>query len=124
MPSHEEMLATVSDYVRGFAAGNAEAIINLFSPTATVEDPVGSPIHRGAQAIRSFYSASVATGAKLTLHGPVRTAGRSAAFAFSVEVSLDGARRRIDVIDTFTFDDKGKIVEMRAFWGPHNVHAL
>lgn len=123
MPSHAQMLATVTGYIQAFANGDTEAIVRLFSPTASVEDPVGTPVHRGTEAIRAFYAGAVAAGAKLTLQGPVRTAGRSAAFAFSVDVSM-GARHRIDVIDTFTFDEDGKVVEMRAFWAPENVHAV
>jgi len=65
---------------------------------------------------------AVQTGAKLTLSGPVRTAANSAAFAFSVHVAAAEPPRRIDVIDTFTFNSNGQIGAMRAFWGPENVH--
>jgi steroid delta-isomerase len=78
----------------------------------------------GIEAIRDFYRMSVGTGAKLTLDGPVRTAGNIAAFAFSVHVTLDGSPCRIDVIDTFNFDADGKIAAMKAVWGPMNVHRL
>jgi len=27
----------------------------------------------------------------------------------------------IHVIDTFTFNEDGKVTEMRAFWGPTNI---
>jgi len=29
----------------------------------------------------------------------------------------------IEVIDTFRLNDEGKIVEMRAYWGPENMKA-
>ena len=122
MPSHEQMVATIRAYVEGFARQDVEAIVRLYAPDATVEDPVGSPPLAGVEAIRTFYSMAVQTGAKLTLSGPVRTAANSAAFAFSVHVAAAEPPRRIDVIDTFTFNSNGQIGAMRAFWGPENVH--
>jgi steroid Delta-isomerase len=124
MPSHEQMVAVVQAYVDAFANEDSDAIAQLYAADATVEDPIGAPLRSGIDAIHDFYRMSVGTGAKLTLDGPVRTAGNIAAFAFSVHVTLDGARCRIDVIDTFNFDLNGKIAAMKAFWGPQNVHQL
>jgi steroid delta-isomerase len=124
MPSHEQMVAAVHAYVDAFATENCEAIVRLYAADATVEDPVGAPLRRGIDAIRAFYAMSVGMRAKLSLDGAVRAAGNVAAFAFSVHVTMDGAPYRIEVIDTFSFDENGKIAEMRAFWGPQNVHQL
>jgi steroid delta-isomerase len=124
MPSHEQMVAAVHAYVDAFAHEDSDAITQLYAADATVEDPIGTPLRSGIEAIRDFYQMSVGTGAKLKLEGPVRTAGSIAAFAFSVHVTLDGSPCRIDVIDTFNFDSSGKIAAMKAFWGPLNVHQL
>jgi steroid delta-isomerase len=124
MPSHEQMIATVHAYVDAFANEDSDAIAQLYAADATVEDPIGTPLRCGIDAIRDFYKMSVGTGAKLALDGPVRTAGNIAAFAFSVHVTLDGSPCRIDVIDTFNFNSNGKITAMKAFWGPLNVHQL
>lgn len=124
MPSHEHMIATIHAYVDAFANEDSEAIARLYADDATVEDPVGAPLRTGIAAIRDFYTTSVALRAKLTLDGPVRTAGNIAAFAFSVHVTLDGSPCRIDVIDIFSFDANGKIAAMKAFWGPKNVHPV
>lgn len=124
MPSHEHMVAAVHAYVDAFAHEDSDAIVQLYAPDATVEDPIGAPLRNGIDAIRSFYEMSIGTGAKLTLDGPVRTAGNIAAFAFSVIATLDGARYLIEVIDLFRFDANGKIAEMRACWGPQNVRQL
>jgi steroid delta-isomerase len=124
MPSHEQMVAAVQAYVDAFANEDSDAIVQLYAADATVEDPIGAPLRSGSEAIRDFYRMSVGTGAKLTLDGPVRTAGNIAAFAFSVHVTLDGTPCRIDVIDTFNFDANGKIAAMKAFWGPQNMHPL
>ena len=123
MPSHEEKVRVVEAYVDAFAKGDPEAVVALFAEDATVEDPVGSPPHRGRDAIRAFYTASMATGAKLKLEGPVRTAADYAAFAFSVTLNY-GGEKRVDVIDTFRFGAEGKVIEMRAYFGPANMHGF
>lgn len=117
-------IAAVQDYIAAFDAGDAARIAALFAEDASVEDPVGSPKHYGRDAIQQFYQGAVATGAKLELLGDVRTAGIYAAFAFAVHLEWGGAKKRIDVIDVFQFDDAGKITEMRAFWGPANMHEV
>ena len=118
------MVATVEAYVAAFEKGSADAVAELYAENATVEDPIGSPIHRGREAVRAFYAESMKTGAKLKLEGPVRVVGDYAVFPFSVNLHYEGSDKRIDVIDTFKFDDQGKVVEMRAFWGPTNMHGF
>ena len=124
MPNPEKMEAAVHAYVAAFEAGSAAQVAALYSQDATVEDPIGSPIHHGREAIRAFYAESMKTGAKLKLEGPIRVAGDYAAFPFSVNLHWVGADKRIDVIDTFRFNENNEVVEMRAFWGPANLHGF
>lgn len=121
MPAPEHMAAAVHAYVDGFERGDLEAIVGLFADDATVEDPVGTPPKRGLAEIRAFYAGSLATGAKLELLGDPRCAGDYVAFPFAVKLEWDGRRQIIEVIDTFRFDEAGKITEMRAFFGPANM---
>ncbi len=44
-----------------------------------------------------------------------------AAVAFPFQVVMGDAR--IDIIDVFYFDDEGKVVDMKAYWGPENFNA-
>lgn len=120
----EHLVATVNAYVAAFAAKNPQGVADLFAEDATVEDPVGSPAHNGKDAILAFYTQSMATGAKLELNGPVRVALPYAAFAFSVHLHWEGKDQRVDVIDTFKFNDDGKVIEMRAYFGPTNMHGF
>jgi steroid delta-isomerase len=123
MPSHEDMVAAVEAYVRGFATGDVDMICSLFAADAIIEDPVGSSPHVGASAVRRFYQRIIDEGgAKLELAGPVRTAANAAVFAFSSHLRRGGVARRIDPIDVFEFDDQGKVKVMRAYWGPANLH--
>lgn len=116
------MTAVVEAYVAAFAAGDAEAAARLYAPGATIEDPVGSPVIAG-EAVPELFRNAMNRGLKLELTGPVRTAGDSAAFAFRIHYPPTAGRRVVDVIDTFRFDPQGRILEMRAFWGPDNIHS-
>jgi steroid Delta-isomerase len=124
MPDPTRMEAAVHAYVAAFEAGSADQVAALYAADATVEDPIGSPIHKGREAIRAFYAESMKTGAKLKLEGPVRVAGDYAVFPFSVNLNYDGGHKRIDVIDTFRFNEANEVVEMRAYWGPTNMHGF
>ena len=123
MPTPEQIEAAVHAYVEAFAKGDPELAVAIFAEDATIEDPVGSPLKRGHDEIRAFYQASMATGARLVLDGPIRVAEGHAAFAFHVPLHFDGKDMEIHVIDTFAFDAVGKVREMRAFFGPGNMIA-
>lgn len=124
MPDPIKMEAAVHEYVAAFDAGSPERVAALFAPGASVEDPVGTPPHIGHDAILGFYTASMQTGAKLRLEGPVRIAGEFAAFAFSVLLHIEGKDMRVDVIDTFRFNDANEVIEMKAYFGPTNMHGF
>jgi len=121
MIDHAAKVRVIDAYVDGFARADPEAIVALFASDATVEDPIASPLKNGSAEILEFYKFSMQTGAKLVLDGPVRTGGAYAAFAFQVRLNLGGDNKVIHVIDTFKFNEAGKIIEMRAFWSPDNM---
>ena len=124
MPDPVKMEAAVHGYVAAFEAGSPDQVAALYAQDATVEDPIGSPMHHGREAIRAFYAQSMQTGAKLKLEGPVRISGDYAVFPFSVNLHHEGRDMRIDVIDTFRFNEANEVIEMRAFWGPTNMHGF
>lgn len=124
MPDPAKMEAAVHEYVAAFAAGSADRVAALYADNATVEDPVGTELKVGRAAILEFYQGSMATGAKLELQGPVRVVADYAVFPFSVNLHWEGTDKRIDVIDTFRFNDDNQVIEMRAFWGPANMHGF
>ena len=119
MPTPDEMTAAVHAYVKSFADENPEAVRDIFADDAVVEDPVGTPPHEGIENVVKFYTTSMMGKPKLTLEGPVRTAGNFAAFAFSV--GFADPNMKVDVIDTFEFNDAGKVKHMRAYFGPQNM---
>lgn len=114
-----DKIAAVHRYVEAFDKADINIIRELYADNATVEDPVGTDIHTGIEAIVEFYSTALQAGAKLELSGEPRCAGDEVAFPFKVQAPGMG----VNVIDIFKFDANGKVVSMRAFWGPENVHA-
>jgi steroid Delta-isomerase len=124
MPDPAKMEAAIHEYVAAFDVGSPDRVAALYAQDATVEDPIGSVPHVGRDAIREFYAASMHTGAKLRLDGPVRIVGDFAAFAFHVLLDIDGQAMRVDVIDTFRFNENNEVVEMKAYFGPTNMHGF
>ena len=124
MPGAAAMRAAVEAYVTAYNASDLDRLVALFAADARVEDPVGTPVRSGHAAIRDFFAVGIASGARLQLDGPIRTSANYAAFAFHVLLEWDGADTRIDVIDTFAFDESGKIAEMRAFFGADNMFTV
>lgn len=122
--SSQHMIEVVHAYVAAFEAGDAEAVARLYAEDAVVRDPIDAPSIHGRDAILAFYTTSMATGAKLTLSGPVRTTEKVAVFAFSVHLAMPTGEGRIDVIDSFEFNPDGLIQQMTAYWGPNNMHGF
>lgn len=107
-------------YIELVTRGDFESVALLYAPDATVEDPIGSPLHRGRDAIREFYRASAGM-VHLALEGRVRVAGREAAGAMIARpTGADGMV--IEILDVMTFDDQGLITSMRAFWSPDTIY--
>ena len=106
---------TVNRYIELLAAGSADELAALYTPDATVEDPVGSGVRRGHDAIRKLYSRfeNLHRTAELV---SLQVIGNEAAFLARLTVTTEGGHTRIDGIDVMTFDDDARITSMRAFW--------
>jgi steroid delta-isomerase len=120
--STEIMQAAPAKYLTALAAKDLEGILALYADDAVVEDPVGSEPHVGMAAIREFYKGTTEYDLEAALDGQVRLAGNEVAFPFIVKNIAGGFAMHI--IDVFKFNDEGKIVSMRAFWGETNAAAL
>ncbi len=123
MPGNEEMKAAMRAYVERLNAGDLDGVLALFAPDATVEDPVGTGIQQGSEALRGFYGMAIANNARLEIVGPqVGSSGDYAAMPILVEVTVPGApKMRMNAIETMRFNEAGKVVEMRAYWGQEDM---
>jgi len=110
-------IAAVEKYVEAFEAKSIDLIRDLFADDATVEDPVGTDVYDGIEAILGFYRNAFEMNARLELTGTPRCAGNAVAFPFRV----DAAGMKLESIDVFEFGADGKVVSMKAYWGSENV---
>jgi steroid delta-isomerase len=112
-----DKIAAVHRYIEAFDKGDIEIIRELYAENAIVEDPVGTEPHVGIEAVLGFYEPSLGSAAKLTLTGSPRCAGNAVAFPFTATVG----EMVIDIVDVFEFDAAGKVMSMKAYWGPENM---
>ena len=111
-----DKIAAVHKYIEAFAKGDMEIIRELYADNAVVEDPVGSDPYIGIDAIVGFYSASLGSEVTLELTGTPRCSGNAVAFPFRAVIG----EMKIEIIDVFEFNDVGKVIGMKAYWGPEN----
>jgi len=108
---------TIDRYLASCSACDADAVMSLFAPGATIEDPVGSPIRRGHDEIRRFF---VELWERLTsiemrpLH--IEVVGNEAAFSMEVRPVIGDQTMAMKAIDVMTFDDDARITSMRAYF--------
>lgn len=120
MPLEQKIISVVNTYLESFGKKDLDAIMNLYAENCWIEDPVGTDRKIGHQALREFYQLGIDMGAKGTLESEIRVAGNEAAFAFRMEIDTGDGIMTIRPIDIMEFNDEGKIVSMRAFFGPNN----
>ena len=106
---------TVNRYAELLARGGADELASLYTPDATVEDPVGSGVRHGRDEIRELYDRIEKQDRTVELLA-VHVNGNEASFLARLTVIAGDSRTRIDGIDVMTFDDRARITSMRAFW--------
>ncbi|PXX08781.1 nuclear transport factor 2 family protein [Mycolicibacterium moriokaense] len=116
MPSAEDITEAVNRYLETVSQGRPDDIAALYADDATIEDPVGSDVHIGQEAIRGFYKAvegANATTEMVTL----RVLGSEAAYFWRLMIG----GMTIEIISVMTFNEDAKIASMKAYWGPDNI---
>ena len=115
--STDKIREVVEAYVRLVADGKATEVADLYADDATVEDPVGTEVRRGREAILEFYGGLEGLEASTTLH-QVKIAAGEAVFSFELVTKVGDKSYTVAPIDHMVFDEDGKITAMRAFWDP------
>lgn len=119
MPSKDAIAQCVNRYLELVANGTADEILTLYAGDPTVEDPAGSNVRRGRDAVHEFYAA-IQDVKKQTELIELRVCGSEAAFLWRLTLDAE-TRSSISPISLMTFDADAKIVSMRAFWSPSDV---
>jgi steroid delta-isomerase len=123
MPSQEAIAQTVNRYLELVANGTADDVVGLYATDAIIEDPIGTALRRGHDAIREFY-AGFQDAKKETELAELRIGGSEAAFLWHLTLDAGDTRTRISPISTMAFDEDAKITSMRAFWSPSDVRVV
>ena len=113
--SNDAVRAGVERYLDLVATGTADQIAELYAEDATLEDPVGSPVLQGREAIREFYG-TFASMSKTTELLTIRTCGGEAAFGFRIATDTGGGVATMEPLEVMVFDEEGRIASMRAWW--------
>ncbi|MGH9024542.1 MAG: nuclear transport factor 2 family protein [Acidimicrobiia bacterium] len=117
MATPDQIRATVDAYVDGYTRADREAVISLFAPDAELHDPVGTPVHVGADGIRNFWDQvrSLTETIKLVPQEIV-VCGNEAVMIVAIAAGTEGAGVRMNAVDVFEFDDAAKITRLKAYW--------
>jgi len=115
---------TIDTYIATFSATDREAWLALFADDATVEDPVGSEVQTGSEAIGAFWDFVHELSPTVTLHaaGPACIVDGEAAFPITIVNDLGGTLMALDAIDVVTLTDDAKIATLRAYWDMALMH--
>jgi len=116
------MEATLHAYVERINAGDSDGVTALFAPDGVVEDPIGSPAKSGAE-LRAWFADAAAFATRITPVAPIRGShGDEALLIFEVEFTPpDSPRLRVRSADACRFDSEGRILSLRAYWGPEDL---
>ena len=126
MAPSDDIRATIDRYRAAFGDDDRAGYLALFTDDATVEDPVGSEVRTGLEAIGEFWDLvhSLSPHIDLRAAGPVCIAGHEAAFPITIVNDLGGTLMALDAIDVMSFADDGRITTMRAYWDMAEMHPL
>jgi len=115
MPDAAHIRQLIERYPELVTKTDIDAIVALYTDDATVEDPIGSEVHRGRDAVRAFYEGTIGP-AVMKRSGAVRVAANEAATPLVVLIGPEGQQQALDIISVMRFDEDGRITSMRAFW--------
>jgi steroid delta-isomerase len=111
--------ALVAHYLTRHAENDLEGVVALFEEDATVEDPVGSPIHHGIDSVRAFYAATHRSNGPMTIErvGAILVGGDEVALHVRAGLDKPGSPPAMDVIYVLRLGASGRISSLRAWFG-------
>lgn len=118
MPGNGDGETLIAAYLESHASNDLEGVIALFEDDATVEDPVGSPVHRGVDAIREFYRATHERNGRMTIErvGVALVGGDEIAVHVRAALDKPASPPAMDVIYVIRLGVSGRITSLRAWF--------
>lgn len=110
-------------YFKATQSNDATTWAACFAPNATVDDPVGSPIIQGTNAILERGKEFMANFQTVGLHPEYVSVDnlRAAAKWTGRGVTKDERSLKFEGINFFEFDETGKITKLVGFWNPEDM---
>lgn len=117
MTSSADIKQRVEAYYATVTAGDIDSVAAMFTPTATMRDPVGAPPACDDAARRQRYAGiRLAFDAFVISATTIIVGGDEAAAAWVAHATAkDGRAVEFGGISTFTFDAEGRIAAMSAY---------
>ena len=117
MPTQEQVRATVDAYVDAYARNDKDAFLALWAPDGVLEDPVGTPAHRGRAALSAFWDGARELADRIELRPTsVIVTGAEAAMVFDIHAHIGDGGMVLQAVDVMQIDDDGRLVAVRAYW--------
>jgi steroid Delta-isomerase len=118
----ERIRATLASYRQLFGKADLDSWLALFVEDAWVEDPIGTPPHRGLDALRAFFEGTHAMLDSIELRpGLTKVCGLEAITTVEMRPVIGGVVHSFLVLEHLTFDAEARIVSMRAFWNAEDI---
>ncbi|GAA2655533.1 nuclear transport factor 2 family protein [Paractinoplanes durhamensis] len=141
MPDEATVKALALEHCRRINARDLDGLLRLYSPDVRFEDPVGSGVRQGHEAMRAHATGAIATGVRELPGDPVATLdGRHAAVPvvgvlpyirgnpLTTALGLPeapagdhGKVLRIDYVMVIAVGADGLIDEMQSYWGTDEI---
>ncbi|WP_431783856.1 nuclear transport factor 2 family protein [Streptomyces chumphonensis] len=114
--------AVALEYCRRMNAGDVDGVLALFTPDVRFQDPVGTPVLVGREALRRHLAAAVEAGVRETPGTPTAALdGESVTLPLSGTMDApgrsDGARVAFNLVSLMRVNDAGLIFETRIIAG-------
>lgn len=127
-PTQQQMIKGMQSYIDRLNGIEHEGTQNLFADSFTLEDPIGTQVASFSKGFpaEAFQDGGVKfTMLRAELVSPISTTySNQAAMAFKGYMQVGDQEVSLDIVDVMTFDEEGKILEVKAFWGRNNVQVV
>jgi steroid delta-isomerase len=125
-PGPDHMRAIFDRYRALMGEGDIDGICALFAQDATWEEPIGTLVEHGREAIRARYRAALSgSGGRISMvaEGAPRIAGHHAIALSIATVTVGGVEMRIETANAIACNEAGEITEMKIYFGPTSILA-
>lgn len=111
----EQWLEEYRDAIRSM---DTETWVGKYAEDATVEDPVGGPVHKGHEQLANFFNGVKKISKQIVMEPQFSViAPPEAVVKFvATNTTQKGFDISFDGVGYYKFGEDGKLIQMRAFW--------